>query len=76
MVLLCQNFRRYHQRRLMTVFHRQIGGGRSHHGLAAAHIALHQTVHGRTPSQVHPDLFDCPLLGTGEDKGQRLFKGC
>ena len=74
-MLLCQNFRRGHKGRLETVQVRTVRRRSGDHGLAAAHIALDQPVHGNALSQVLRDFPDGPLLGTGEGKGEPLIKG-
>ena len=74
MVLLCQNLRRCHQRRLTAIDGCKIRGCRRHHGLAAAHIALHQPVHRRAFSEISQNLIHSFFLGTSERKGQRIQK--
>ena len=73
-MLLRQNFGRCHQRCLMTVADRQVGRCRRDHGLAAAHVTLHQPVHGSATPEIFHDLIDGPLLGTGKREGQQFQK--
>ena len=74
-VLLRQNFRGSHQRRLAAVPGGQIGGGRRHHGFTAAHVALNQPVHGGAPAEIPADIRNRPPLGAGEGEGQRIQEG-
>ena len=50
-MLLRQNLRGRHQGRLPAVSGSAESGGCRHHGLAAAHIPLYQTVHGSSPAE-------------------------
>ena len=74
-MLLCQNFRRRHHRRLLSVLNSKIGSSRGHHRLTAAHIALHQPVHGRAATEIFRNFSNRPALGACQGKGQRLIKG-
>ena len=74
-MLLRQNFRRGHQRRLLVIARCQIGRRSGHHGLAAAHVTLDQPVHRRAAGHVGSDLADGPLLGIRQFKGQGPIKG-
>ena len=67
-MLFGQDFRGHHQSGLATAFGCTIGGSGGNHGLAAAHIALHQPVHGDWAGQIRSDLRDDPLLRAGELK--------
>ena len=61
-VLLCQNFRRGHKGRLETVQVRTVRRRSGDHGLAAAHIALDQPVHGRALLKIPQYFLNSPLL--------------
>ena len=74
-MLLCQYFRGCHHSRLVSVLYRQVGGSGSYHGLAAAHIALDQPIHGSTPLQIGGNVRNCPALGAGEPEGEGIVKG-
>ncbi len=54
--------------------HRQHGGRERDRGLAAAHVALQQPVHGLGPAHVPGDLAQHPPLGPGEREGQRRHR--
>ena len=71
-VLLGQDFRRGHDARLTAIVHGQQGGQQGHHGFAAAHIPLQETVHVLAVPRVFPDFADDPLLGPGQLKGNPL----
>ena len=73
-MLFCQNLRRCHQRSLVAVLDSQIGRRRGYHGLAATHIALYQTVHGRAGCKIVDDLVDRPLLRPGEGEWKCIHK--
>ena len=61
-MLLCQDFGRRHQRRLVAGFdHRQAGQCR-HHGLARTDIALHQPNHRLAGGEVLHQFAQHPLL--------------
>ena len=70
-----QNFRRYQKRRLQAVFRRAEGGCCGDHGLAAADIALHQTVHRAAGGHVPKHVPDRALLRAGQTEGERGLKG-
>ena len=57
---------------LLAGFHGQHAGQRRDHGLAAAHIALHQAQHRRRARDVLADLFEDALLRTGQRERQGL----
>ncbi len=44
--------------------------GDRHHGLATAHIALHQAGHGLLTQQIRADFCQYSLLSCREGKGQ------
>jgi hypothetical protein len=67
-VLLGQQFGRGGERGLLARFHREHGCHRRDHGLAAAHVALHQPHHWRGLRQVMADLREHALLRTGQRK--------
>ena len=73
-MLLCQNLRGGHQGALPAVSGRAVGSRSSHHGLAAAHVALDKAVHGGTLPEIPENFFHRPLLGTGQGKGQAPVK--
>ena len=73
-VLLCQDLRGSHQGSLLSVPGGAEGRSGGHHGLAAAHITLHQPVHGGASAQIPDDVLHCPALCPGEGKGQRPIK--
>ena len=70
-MLLCQDFRRRHQCRLMMIIGCQIGRCSGHHGFAAAHIALNQSIHGNAPAHISGNFGNGTFLRPGEIKGQR-----
>ena len=70
-VLLGQQLRGGHQGALAAVFRRQPRPVGRHHGLARAHIALHQPVHGRAGGGVGRHLLHGPPLGGREGEGQQ-----
>ena len=72
-VLFGQDLRGGHERGLGTVFHRHHHGQESHQGLARAHVALHEAVHGVRRAHVVGDLPEHALLGAREGKGQDLL---
>ena len=69
-VLPGENFRGGHQHGLVSVGHRQQHGVDGHHGLAAAHVALQEPVHGQRAGHVGGDLGDRPLLARGQLEGE------
>ena len=73
-VLLRENLCRSHQGRLGPVSGRAIGGGRRHHGLAAAHVSLDQPVHGAASAEIPQNLLHRPFLRPCEGKGQALIE--
>ena len=74
-MLLGKDFRRRHQSGLSAISRGAVGGGRRHHGLAAAHVSLYQPVHGNAPTEIRQNFPHRPALGTGEGKGQAVIKG-
>ncbi len=71
-MLLGQQLGRRHQGGLLADFHCLHRGQRSHHGLAAADVALYQPQHGRGFAEVRLDLVEDAPLRTGEFEGQGL----
>ena len=69
-MLLGQYFGGRHQRALPAGIDANGGRQRSHHGFAAAHIALQQAVHGDVALQVAGDFFAYAALRGCEGKGQ------
>ncbi len=73
-VLLGQQGGGHQHRGLAAVLHRLEHGPHRHLGLAEAHVAAHQAVHGDGPLHVGLDLVDGhPLVG-GELEGERRFE--
>ena len=73
-MLLGQNFRGGHQRRLPPVFHAEVHAGGGHHGLAGAHVALAQPVHGHPGAHICQCLLHAPPLGVRQGEGQGIIK--
>ena len=69
-MLLGQDFGRRHQRALPAGVDAAGGGQRRHHGLAGAHVALQQAVHGNVFFQVGLDFRAHPQLRGGQLKRQ------
>ena len=69
-----QYLRGGHQRRLPAVLGGKPDTRRRHHGLAAAHVALHQPVHGPAPGHVANGVVNGPALGLREREGQGAVK--
>ncbi len=75
-MLLCQDFRRRHQRNLVSVFHGDNGGFEGHDRLARAHIALQQATHGKRFFHIGSDLFQHPLLRPrGMERKNFFYRG-
>ena len=70
-----QYLRGGHQRRLPAVLGGKPDTGCRHHGLAAAHVALHQPVHGPAPGHVTHGVVNGPALGLRQREGQGAVKG-
>ena len=70
MVLLGQHLGRRHEGPLESTLNPGEQRGHRHDGLAAAHVALQQAVHGVGAGQIALDLVDCPLLGRGQRERQ------
>ena len=64
-VLLGQDRRRHQHRNLPPALHGQIGGAQRDLGLAVAHVAAHQPVHGFGRLQVGHDVVDGGALAAG-----------
>ena len=73
-MLLGQNFRRRHQRRLQAVFRREVNSRRRDHRFAAAHVALHQPVHRPLRRHVAQNIVHRAGLRAGERERQRAEK--
>ena len=71
-MLLGQNFGGRHQRTLPAGVHAAGCRQRRHHGLARAHIALQQAVHGQAFLKVGINLVAHAFLSGGQRKGQGL----
>ena len=65
-VLFGEDLSRRHQRALIAILHCGQHGYERDDRLAAAHVALQQTVHWRVGLQVAEDLFDDATLRVGE----------
>ena len=74
-MLAGQYFRGGHQGRLPAALGGEPHAGGGHHGLAAAHIALAQAVHGPAGGHIAYGVRDSPPLGGGEGKGQGGIEG-
>ena len=70
-MLLGQQFGGRHQRGLQALLDREQRGHRGDHGLAAAHVALHQPQHRARPRQVLAHLREHPRLRRGQRERQR-----
>ena len=73
-MLLRQDLRRRHECRLLPGAADSPDAGCRHHGLAAAHVALHKAVHGLSGCHVGERLIHRPLLRAGGFEGQRGVK--
>ena len=73
-VLLCENFRRRHQRYLPASFQCLQGCHCRYHRLASTDIALHQTQHRLALLQVSADFDTDAVLGACQRKRQALQK--
>ncbi len=69
-VLLGEDFRRRHQRRLIAVLHRREHREQGHGGLAAAHVALQQTIHRHVRLHVVEDARHRASLRGGQREGK------
>ena len=74
-MLLSQDLCGCHQRRLAVIVGSAVSRCRSHHGFAAAHVALNQPVHRSAFLEIPDNFIHSPLLGTGEGKGQTGIEG-
>jgi hypothetical protein len=78
-VLAHENRRRRHDRHLLARERRGRGGAQGHLGLAEAHIAAHQAVHGAAGGEILQGLLDrgelIGCLGEGE-AGRETLVGC
>jgi len=68
-VLLGEDFRGGHQRRLVARLDRRQHRHHRHHGFARTHIPLHQAVHRDGLLQVGQNVVHHPLLGVRQLKG-------
>ena len=64
-MLLRQNFRGSHQGALLSVLRSAVSRRGGYHSLAAAHITLHQPVHGRAFTKIRRDFVHSFPLGAG-----------
>ena len=74
-VLTGQHFRRRHHDSLVAGQDRSVHSGNRHDRLAGTDIALDQPVHGSPAGQVLPNVVQRFFLGSGQRKGQGLYKG-
>ncbi len=72
-MLLRQDFSRGHQCHLVSVFHGDDSGLKSHDGFSRSHIALEQTAHGKRLLHVGGNLFQHTLLRRGGMKRQNFL---
>ena len=72
-MLLCKNFRRRHERDLISVFDGNDGGFECDQGLARSHVALQQTAHGIGLLHVRRDFLERSLLRSGGMKRQNFL---
>ena len=63
-MLLGENFRRRHHRRLKFIFDRLCAGQRGNNSFAAADIALQQALHRVPCRQIAADFIEGPALRT------------
>jgi len=70
-VLLGQHFGGCHEQALAAGPRNEQGGSKGHHGLAAAHVTLQQSLHGRRAGQIRKHGPDGAFLGRRGRKGQR-----
>ena len=68
-VLLGQHLGGRHEQALPAGARDQQGRGKSHCGLAAAHVALKQALHGRRAGQIAKQRPDSTFLAASEHKG-------
>ncbi len=74
-MLAGQDLRRRHQGALPAALGGEPNAPGGHHGLAAAHIALTQAVHGPIPRHVGGGIGQRPALGARQRKGQLGVEG-
>ena len=74
LMLLGQQLRGGHQRRLTAVFRAEVYAGGGHHGLAGTHVSLTEPVHGLPGGHVGNGLVHAAALGTCQDKGEGIIK--
>lgn len=73
-MLLRQHLRRSHESALIAVFRHLRDGQRRHGRFPAAHIALHEALHGNEPFHVIFDIGKRLLLIRGERERQILHR--
>ncbi len=73
-VLFRQHLGGCHQGGLTAPFHHQPGGKGGNHRLTAAHISLHQTIHGLSAGEIPPHLLHHPTLRPRGGEGEQLQK--
>ena len=74
-MLLGEDFGRCHKGGLKAIFDRLQTGQRSHHGLAAADVALQQATHRMRLRQVGADFLPGARLRGGKRERQRVDEG-
>ncbi len=74
-MLLGQDLRGSHQRRLIAILHRPQHGEERDHRFSGADIPLEKAVHTPRGAHILADLTQDPLLGTREGERQRRIEG-
>ena len=69
-MLFSKDFRRNHQRRLVSILHRSQHCLNGYDSFAASDIALEQTVHRRIRLHVRKDLLDHSILRASQCEGE------
>ena len=75
-VLLGQQLRRRHERGLQPAADGARGGRGGHHGLAAAHVALHQPHHGPVVGEIAIDFRSARVCAPVSLNGSEARKRC
>ena len=75
-VLFCQNFRRDHQRRLITIFDRDHHGLQSHNGFPRSNVPLKQSIHDPGAAQIISDLLQNACLSRRGLEGKNGSHSC
>ena len=69
-VLLCEEFRRGHEGHLQAIGHGHQHCDQGNNGLTASHVTLYEAIHWERMLHVSQNLFQYPLLGSGQSKWQ------